>query len=125
MRKPIEDFVQAWNCHRIPGTRGGVPNNLARNSSVTHLPHNIDLSTSYMLQQHESHGSHLRRVSSFGTDPLRNHPRLQELRERDFALSWPDMNVVFQDVLHNHAEMFKNCISHFLILTNRFAVLLS
>ena len=80
MKNAIHDFVQAWNFHHIPGSAGGVPSALARNSRVTRLPQSSIPSTLHMLQFHERDGSHLRRLSSFGTDPLLRHPQLQELR---------------------------------------------
>ena len=48
-----------------------------------------------------------------------------KLRERDIVTLFPDMNVVFSDVLHNDGELFKRCIHHFITLTNDFALLVS
>lgn len=45
IRGAISQFVQAWNCHRIPGLRGGVPGVLAYNCATTTLAPNTIPST--------------------------------------------------------------------------------
>ncbi len=44
----LADFVSAWNFHRIPGRRGGIPNILPRATSWHNL-HRIELECSLGL----------------------------------------------------------------------------
>ena len=76
MNNAVLSFVRAWNCHRIPGAGGGVPNTLAgRNNRITRL---VSVpSTSHMLQLHKTDGSHLCREVAYGSDPLTGHEQLQ------------------------------------------------
>ena len=124
MQSGIERFVAAWNSHRIPGPEGGIPNELAsRNSRVTQLNPSYILSTSDMVQFHEQQKSALSRDTAYGSDPLTGHPELQQLRERGLNLLFPDMDIVFQGVLHGDAQLFENCLCYFIHLTNSFASL--
>ena len=62
--------------------------------------------------------------SQFGYDLLENHPNLQDLRERDFSSLYPESSNVFEDILHGNGHLSKNCLSYFILLTRRFALLL-
>ena len=86
IREAIQQFLLAWNCHRIPGPNGGVHSILANNSATTSLLPNSIPSTAEMIRIHERDGARLTRETAFGRDPLRNNPNLQILRERDFSL---------------------------------------
>ena len=78
-------FVNAWNSHRIPGFRGGVPNVLASHTvQLTRLLPSAVPTTSNIVQLHQMQGGTLTEEHVFGTDPLDGHPELQDLRERDF-----------------------------------------
>ena len=126
MHDAIHTFISAWNCHRIPGPEGGIPNTLAlQNNRVTRLVTSSVPSTLQLIQLHEQGGNRLCRDATYGFDPLNGHPQLQELRERDLFILFPDLTVLFQDVLHNDAQLFKSCIYHFIFLTNNFALLIS
>ena len=54
---PVRRFVGAWNAHTIPGSRGGIPNVLARTSSriarltASHIP-TVDAA----VESHEANG---------------------------------------------------------------------
>lgn len=37
-RNPLYQFVRAWNCHRIKGRNGGIPNQLSANNRTTTIP---------------------------------------------------------------------------------------
>ena len=124
MRGAIKQFVQAWNCHRIPGPNGGVPSVLANNCATTTLAPTSIPSTGEMLQVHECNGARLTRDTQFGHDLLGNHPNLQDLREKDFSSLDPECSNVFEDILHGNGQLFKNCLSYFILLTRRFALLL-
>jgi hypothetical protein len=125
MQDAIGTFISSWNNHRIPGHNGGIPNTLAMsNNCVTRLDANSVLSTPDVLRLHEQHGNILHRDAMFGCDPLRDHIQLQELRERDFNLLFPDFRVIFQNVLHGDSLRLKNCIHHFIALTESFSTLI-
>ena len=126
MTNAIRSFIQAWNCHRIPGPEGGVPNTLAaQRNHITPLSSNIVPSTQHMVGIHEEDGLRLQRDASYGTDPLCGNIQLQQLRERDFFAVCPDLDAVFQDILHGQGHLFRVSINHFLSLTNQFSLLLS
>ena len=89
-------FISAWNCHRIPGPKGGIPNTLAlQNNRVTRLVTSSVPSTLQLIQLHEQGGNRLCRDATYGFDPLNGHPQLQELRERDLFILFPDLTVLF------------------------------
>lgn len=120
-----ETFIASWNNHRIPGPNGGIPNALAMSDNhVTQLDNNSVLSAQNALQLHEQHGSTLQRDCMYGSDPLRGHLQLQQLRERDFYRSFPDFRLVFHNVLHGDGHLLKNCIHHFITLTDNFSTLI-
>lgn len=122
MEGAIKNFIHAWNCHRIPGPQGGIPNTLAeQNNHVTHLLPHLVPSTPEAIALHEADASRLNRDSSYGHDPLVGHPHLQVLREQDLYALYPDMNVLFENVLHGNSYLFKSYILYFLYLTNNFA----
>ena len=109
MTNAIRSFIQAWNCHRIPGPEGGVPNILAaQNNHTTRLTHFMVPSLPHMVQHHEEDGSHLCRDATFGTDPL---SRNYELRESEFISVYPDMDAVFHDVIHGQGQRSKCALS--------------
>ena len=116
----IHNFILAWNSHRIPGVRGGVPNHLAATSQTAYVQPSLLPSTSEAVRLH---GGHLSEEQSFGHDPLEGFAQLQRLRERDFFTLNPHMTTIFQDVLHGYGRLFKLAIQNFIQLTNRFAQL--
>ena len=120
----IQTFVQAWNSHRIPGPRGGIPNTLALDSNITIMASNSVPSTSQIITLHESGGRRLSRTAAYGSDPLCNHPELQAIRERDFFDQFPNMNSVFESVLHHNGSLLRHCIQDFIRLTKSFSMLL-
>ena len=124
MKGAIEQFIEAWNFHRIPGPNGGVPRVLAHENCATSLlsPNDIP-TTTQMIHLHEVNGSHLTRDAEFGSDLLGDNHALKALRQRDFCSLFPNSNIVFQDIIHNHCELFRNCVFQFTSLTNRFASL--
>ena len=124
MESAIKDFINAWNCHRIPGRNGGIPNKLALESRVSGVPPCIVPSTPQCLQVHEGNGCRLSRNPSFGSDPLNNYPQLQRLRKIQFRTEFPDWNLVFQDVLHRDGQLFRNSIHRFIFLTHNYSNLI-
>ena len=123
--KAIEHFISSWNSHRIPGRNGGIPNVLARSSNRVTQLRPIDVPTTVeAVSSHEVDGSRLTRESCFGCDPLRGHENLQVLRDRDFSARYPDMHMIFQDVLHRSPQMFRSAIAYHIELTNSFTSLL-
>lgn len=122
---PIQSFIRAWNCHRIPGQAGGIPNSLAQlTTQISALhPSNVP-SVSDAVNLHESNRSRLTRESTFGLDPLQGYPHLQRLRERDFHSVYPSMELLFSDILHNQGTSFKEAILLFISLSLCFSELL-
>ena len=122
---PIMNFISAWNCHRIPGRNGGIPNVLARNGQVSRLDPSQVPSTESAVRQHETRrATRLSRVSSFGQDPLHRNECLQRIRDRDFLRHFPNMESIFQDHLHGRPQVFKDAMHHLISLTNNFTSLL-
>ena len=122
----VANFISAWNSHRIPGRNGGIPNVLARSASEATQLNPIDVpSTNEAVASHEeSSGNRLTRVSCFGRDPLSEHPNLQKLRDRDFNCQYPDMQLIFQNIVHGNAHLFKSAIAYHIQLTHNFSSLL-
>ena len=128
MASAVYTFIEAWNSHCIPGPNGGVPNVLATrtNAAVRLMPESVP-TTSQILQIYEvTRGgrSYIRPDASVGLDPLQNHAQLQEIRLQDFSQMFPDMSIVFQDVLHGNGLLLCNSIKAFIHITNRLATLL-
>ena len=124
METVLKNFIEDWNQHHIPGPGGGIPNTLAiERNNATHLLSSDIPSTSQMVALHEQSGNRLCRDGAYGHDPLLCHPQLQSLQERDHATMFPDMGVVFQNILHDDAELFRSCVYHFIHLTNSLAQL--
>ena len=121
----IQNFILAWNHHRIPGRRGGVPNVLAAATSHTiPLSPGMILSTSQAVQLHTSLGGTVSPEHVFGQDPLQGHASLQALRERDFRRRYPNMHVLFVGILHGNPSQFKQALLYFIMLTERFSGLI-
>ena len=118
----IKSFISSWNFHRIPGRNGGIPTELAsRSNRVTQLSSSQVLSTSEAIAYHEQRTSNrLSRVSCLGRDPLCEHENLQRLRDRDFHAQYPEMQRVFQEILHGKPHLFKSAIAYFIQLTHDF-----
>ena len=114
--------MNAWNSHCIPGPRGGVPNNLASNTfQVTRVPSSAVPTTEELVDLHRRQGRSLTMQHVFGRDPLNNHPELQQLRERDFFQRYPNMEMIFESVLHRDGLYFKEAIHYFNQLTVTFS----
>ena len=100
MQGAVKDFVQAWNCHRIPGCEGGIPNVLAaENCHTTLLPPGNIPPTPRLIELHEENGAHLLRDATYGHDPLSSTQQLKVLRQRDFHLVFPNPCLVFKESL--------------------------
>jgi len=121
----IQKFVSSWNSHRIPGGNGGVPNVLARVSNETTPLQSASVpSVDYAVTLHENAGGTLSPEGYYGVDPIAGYPQLQELRLRDFKLTYPSMDELFEDVLHHHGASFKQAIHFFVHLTQSYGTLL-
>ncbi len=122
VQSAIKNFIAAWNEHRLPGSRGGIPNVLARraNQTVRLDPATIP-DTPIAIQLHEQNGRQLTRESFFGTDPLARHHQLSVLRERDFTAKHPNMEDIMKSVLHGNFDPFKLAITNFIHLTKSYS----
>ena len=104
--EPTSQFISAWNMHRVPRRNGGIPNVLA-------------------IAFHEQQtGNRLTRVSRFGTDHLYENESLQRLRDQDFTNQYPNMQLIFTELLHRSPQLFKSAIAHHIQLTFSFSSLL-
>ena len=125
VRPAIMNFILAWNSHRIPGTRGGIPNVLASSASQTTRLSSANIpSTAQVIQLHRNQGGHLGDEHTYGRDPLEGYEQLQQLRERDFWQMYPNMEEVFQNVVTGNASLFKQAIKSFIRSTKLFAELI-
>ena len=122
LQSATKNFVAAWNKHRIPGSRGGIPNVLARrkNQVVKLTPANIP-STQTAVQFHERDGHQLTRESRFGTDPLASYPQISLLRERDFTSKHPNLDDIMRSLLHGNFISFKLAITDFIQITKSYS----
>lgn len=83
------------------------------------MPTTVDAVSAY-----ESNGGRLTRESCFGCDPLHSHQSLQSLRYRDFNARYPDMEIIFQGILHGDPQMFRDAIMYYTELTHSFSSLI-
>lgn len=121
----INRYVAAWNCHCIQGRNRGIPNVLAqqRCCTVDLDPTSIPSVDEAVANDEANQVSPLSRNYFYGCDPLHNYPQLQVLREREFMNNFPDMDVIFENILHNSGHLFKDMIHACIDLTQRFATL--
>ena len=99
---------------------------LARaNNQVTPISRQNIPSLDQAISAHENNGGHLTPESCYGQDPIIDLPGLQLLRERDFLYEYPNMDAVFQNVLHDNGTIFRQAILFFIELTNRYSTLLA
>ena len=126
IRPAIVAFLSAWNSHRIPGVCGGIPNTLVSQAfEVTQLPGVVIPTTAEAICLHRDQGGTLTEEHGYGTDPLTGFQGLQQLRERDFYQRYPDMEVIFQNVLHHDGSLFRMAILYFISLTTLFSELVN
>jgi hypothetical protein len=118
---PVMLFINSWNAHTIPGCWGGIPNHLSQFSRTGYIPPSAIPST---LSAVNSYDGRLTTNASYGKDPLIDHPRLQELRERDFYQVYPSMDQIFRNILHSNGDLFKEAILFFLDLNARYSMLI-
>ena len=128
MASAVQSFIEAWNSHTIPGPNGGIPNILATetNAAVRLMPRNVP-TTPEIIHLHETARggrSHVLLDASFGCNPLQDHAQLQQIRIQDFTLQFPNMSIVFQDVLHGHGHLLLDSIKVFIRLTKQLSSLL-
>jgi hypothetical protein len=119
IKKAIQNFVQAWNSHRIPGIRGGIPNrmaNLAPQTSVL-LASVVPTPAEIIAIHRRRGGSALTEEHVFGRDPLEGNTGLQQLRERDFRARFPSMEAVFRNMLRSSGALFREATHLFIHLT--------
>ena len=120
--EPIMLFINAWNSHTIPGSRGGIPNRLAQFSQIGLIPLSQIPAT---ISAVNGYGGQLSTNASYGTDPLIDYPRLQEHRERDFFQVFSSMDDIFQNILHSDGQLFRQAILYFIDLNLHYAMLLN
>ena len=120
----VEKFISSWNAHRIPGSNGGIPNVLARiMDHTTRLPPGTIHTVENAVSLHTDGGGRLTPEGYFGVDPIQSFPQLQSLRERDFQHLYPSLEAVFENVVIDNGELFKQAIHSFITLTGQYATL--
>lgn len=123
--RAVDHFISSWNCHRIPGRNGGIPNVLAQNANrVTRLSSFCVPTTVEAVSSHEVNGNRLTRESCFGCDPLHGNENIQRLIDRDFRTRYHDMHMIFQEVIHGNPLTFRSAIAYYIELTNYFSSLM-
>ena len=125
IKKAVQNFIIAWNAHRIPGIRGGIPTVLANLAPQTSLLQaSVVPTTAEMITIHRRRGGRaLTEEHAFGRDPLEGSIELQQSRERDFRLHFPSMELIFQNILHDDGSLFREAIHLFIHLTHSFSQL--
>ena len=110
----VRKFVRPWNSHRIPGRNGGIPTVLARTSDrATRIQPPSIPSVDYAIALNKNMGGRLSAESVYGVDAIDNYSGLRTLHERDFNLAYPHMDAIFEDILHERGEIFKQAIQSF------------
>ncbi|XP_072564841.1 uncharacterized protein [Paramormyrops kingsleyae] len=111
----ISRVVEAWNAHRIPGK--GVPNTLAQSGCVKKITVDLLPHASEAADLYESEtGSSLTRCSSFGKSPFSSEED-QAHAEGQFAQLYPDMNVLYENVVNHNPRPFQDAILHLIHLS--------
>ena len=122
IQSAIKNFIAAWNDHCLPGSRGGIPNILARRSNQTVKLNPATIPDTHIaVRLHEQNGRQLTRESLFGTDPLAHHPQLSVLRKRDFTIKHPNLEDIMKSLLHGNSDPFKLAITDFVRLTRSYS----
>ena len=118
IEKAVHSFVLAWNAHRIPGRRGGVPNILASRSPQTASLPTSDIPSTYdIVRIYKERGGTRTPEHSFGRDPLERYEWLQDIRKHDFCQRFPSTETVFQETLHGNGSLLRDAIQYFIRLT--------
>ena len=117
------EFIQSWNAHRMDGLRGGIPNKLAtEHYRVTSLPYTAVPTTATAVAMYENNGAgRLSKESHFGTDPIAQYPRLQDLRLRDFKVEYPSWDAIYDNISSGDGEEFKKAVKFFIELSEKFS----
>ena len=98
----------------------GIPNVLARsNDRTTKLRPGDIPSTDEAVHRFHAMGGHLTTFSSFGSDPLVDHPDLVAQRDMEYARWAPEFPTIFHAIVNGNELLFKNSIVKFIELTNQ------
>ena len=109
------EFVQAWNHHLISGPTGGIPINLADNNGAQHVFPKLQFLqlTKQYIHLHKMGGIwHKRALLEeiyFKSTPIYRH------YVKDFFARYSSMNMIYENVLHNNGNLFKDSIIHWII----------
>ena len=106
IKSSVHSFIASWNAHRIPGSRGGVPNTLASSSQTGLLSLLTVPTTSDMIRLCCHNGGSLTAEHSFEIDSHGAYVELKNLRERDFYQHHPNLGDIFSNVLHSDGHLF-------------------
>ncbi|XP_062331322.1 uncharacterized protein LOC134031631 [Osmerus eperlanus] len=111
----INRVVDSWNAHRIPGR--GVPNILAPHGCVKKVTEDLLPCASSAADLYEADTrSSLTRSSTFGIYPFGNAEEQAQV-ERHFEEQFPDMTVMYDNVINNTYTPFQDALMHLIHLT--------
>ncbi|KXJ07190.1 hypothetical protein AC249_AIPGENE13490 [Exaiptasia diaphana] len=75
--------------------------------------------TEEAIAMYEANGGRLTRESTFGEDPLRDHPTLVAERDRLFQESNPDVNYIQGNLANGYPAQFEAAVLSFIDITKR------
>jgi len=94
---------------------------MAKNNRAAPLQDTSVPSPEHAQQLYERSGGKLKTFGAFGEDPLKESPPLQDIRHQEFARQIPSFPNVFNAIVNNNPEPFKNSIRIFISITKRLA----
>ncbi|KAJ7318444.1 hypothetical protein OS493_037967 [Desmophyllum pertusum] len=115
---PLQQLVDSWNFHRIPGQNGCVPlENMLRSNRALKIPEELVPTTEEVVRMYEERGGNLTRDGNFGIDPLALRPDLIESRQQLFYANQPTGQIIFSSILQGYLELFEHALGFLIELT--------
>ena len=115
---PLQQLVDSWNFHRIPGQNGCVPlENMLRSNRALKIPEELVPTTEEVVRMYEERGGNLTRDGNFGIDPLALRPDLIESRQQLFYANQPTGQIIFSSILQGDLELFEHALGFLIELT--------
>ena len=113
--EPLQQLVDSWNFHRIPGPNGCVPlENMLQSNRAVKIPEELVPTTEEAVRMYEERGGNLTRNGNFGIDPLAMRSDLMESPEQLFYANLPTGQVIFSSIVHGDPELFERALRFFI-----------